>query len=129
MSATGWQQLIPRAGLFRGDGKYAIDAYSEFMPAPRVGWKAYGDQQPDPKLFDVADPFGWRVPLTPTLVPVLMLPQPPPLYWVAALALIDVPFTLNVSAGQVPAMETTLPSISISSTSTFTFSASTEPFA
>jgi Peptidase family M28 len=61
MGATGWHRLIPRADSFRSEGKYRIDAYSEFMPPPRVGWKPYGDQTPDPTLFDPADPFGWHV--------------------------------------------------------------------
>lgn len=61
MAANGWHRLIPRPDAFRGEGKYPIDAYSEFMPPPRVGWKAYGDGTPDPFLFDPADPFGWHV--------------------------------------------------------------------
>src|SRR5262249_42361475 len=40
---------------------YLIPAYSEFMPPPRVGWKAYGDGTPDTSLFDSADPFGWHI--------------------------------------------------------------------
>jgi hypothetical protein len=59
--SAGWHRLLPRPDLFRGDDKYRIDAYSEFMPAPRVGWKPYGDREPDSNLFDPADPFGWRV--------------------------------------------------------------------
>ncbi|HKB04734.1 MAG TPA: M28 family peptidase [Gemmataceae bacterium] len=61
MAANGWRELIPPASAFRGEGKYPIAAYSEFMPPPRVGWKAYGDGTPDPFLFDPADPFGWHV--------------------------------------------------------------------
>jgi len=61
MTANGWRKLIPPANAFRREGKYPIDAYSEFMPPPRVGWKAYGDGTPDPFLFDPADPFGWHV--------------------------------------------------------------------
>ena len=41
-TAAGWQQLIPAADLFRGAGRYPIDAYSEFMPPPQLGWKPYG---------------------------------------------------------------------------------------
>src|SRR5262245_33776289 len=61
MAATGWHKLIPPASTFRGEGNYPIDAYSEFMPPPRVGWKAYGDRNPDPNLLDPTDPFGWHI--------------------------------------------------------------------
>ena len=59
--ARGWQRLIPSDDIFRGEGKYPIQAYSEFMPPPRVGWKAYGDHAPDSELFARDDPFGWLV--------------------------------------------------------------------
>jgi Peptidase family M28 len=59
--AAGWRRLIPRSDAFRGDGKFRIDAYSEFLPAPRVGWKPYGDHGPDANLFDPDDPFGWHI--------------------------------------------------------------------
>ncbi|HEY1381814.1 MAG TPA: M28 family peptidase [Gemmataceae bacterium] len=62
MPSAGWKQLIPPADWFRGPGRYPIDAYSEFMPPPRVGWKPYGDHVPDAQLFDADDPFGWHVP-------------------------------------------------------------------
>lgn len=61
MPQAAWHRLIPRTNPFHGEGKYRIDAYSEFMPPPRVGWKPYGDGAPDPNLFDPADPFGWQV--------------------------------------------------------------------
>src|SRR5262245_43936203 len=59
--ARGWQRLIPSDDAFRGEGRYSIDAYSEFMPPPRVGWKAYGNHKPDPELFSPDDAFGWLV--------------------------------------------------------------------
>ena len=49
--ATGWHRLIPRPDVFRGEGRYRIDAYSEYLPPPRVGWKPYGDHCPDDELF------------------------------------------------------------------------------
>ena len=52
---------MPPADSFRGAGKYRIDAYSEFLPPPRVGWKPYGSSAPDPELFSVDDPHGWWV--------------------------------------------------------------------
>lgn len=61
MSALGWQQLLPDASYYRGAGRYPIDAYSEFMPPPRLAWKTYATEPPDPQLFNDADPWGWYV--------------------------------------------------------------------
>ncbi len=61
MAAVGWQRLIPRDDCFVGEGKFRIDAYSEFQQAPRVGWKPYGGQGVDPELFSADDPWGWQV--------------------------------------------------------------------
>ena len=57
----GWQKLIPTEPVFRGEGNYRIDAYSEFTPSPLVGWKPYGDGTPDPDLFSNDDHFGWQI--------------------------------------------------------------------
>jgi len=46
---------IPAASLNGGE----IAAYSELMPAPRLGVKPCGDA--DPRLFAADDPWGWRV--------------------------------------------------------------------
>ena len=59
--ATGWQKLIPPPGCFHGAENFRIDAYSEFLPPPRVGWKPYGGGEPDPELFADSDPHGWWV--------------------------------------------------------------------
>src|SRR5262249_3394064 len=61
MSNAGWFQLIPSSDLYRGPGRYPIDAYSEFMPPPRLAWKPYGKEPPDPQLFDPEDPWGWYI--------------------------------------------------------------------
>jgi hypothetical protein len=61
MPSAGWQQLIPPASLFRGRGRFPIDAYSEFMPAPRLGWKPYAPEPPDPQLFRRDDLWGWHI--------------------------------------------------------------------
>jgi hypothetical protein len=61
MPPAGWKLLIPPAHVFRGHGRYPIDAYSEFMPPPRLGWKPYAPEPPDPQLFDPEDPWGWHV--------------------------------------------------------------------
>src|SRR5262245_56494441 len=58
---NGWQKLIPPDDCFSGEGNYRIDAYSEFLPPPRVGWKPYGGLGPDPEVFSPDDPFGWYV--------------------------------------------------------------------
>ena len=59
--SSGWQQLIPPSDFFRGEGRYPIEAYSEFMPPPRLGWKPYAAEPSFPQLFDADDPLGWRV--------------------------------------------------------------------
>jgi hypothetical protein len=59
--AQGWHRFTSDLSYFHGDGNYRIDAYSEFMPPPRVGLKAYGNHPPDPEVFDQGDPFGWHV--------------------------------------------------------------------
>jgi hypothetical protein len=53
--------LIPGENCFQGPDAYRIEAYSEFMPPPRVGWKPYGTQPVNPHLFSPDDPFGWKV--------------------------------------------------------------------
>src|SRR5579864_2292988 len=57
----GWHRLIPASPWYRGDGNYRIEAYSEFMPPPKLGWKPYGNLPPDPDLLSPQDPFGWYV--------------------------------------------------------------------
>ena len=61
MAAEGWKQLLPGKPLYRGAGRYPIDAYSEFMPPPRLGWTPYCPEPPDPRLFSPHDPWGWYV--------------------------------------------------------------------
>jgi len=61
MPTAGWKQLIPPADLYRGAGRFPIDAYSEFMPPPRLGWKPYGGESREAQLFDPEDPWGWYV--------------------------------------------------------------------
>ena len=63
MAVTGWHKLVPQSPspCFLGEGNFPIDAYSEFLPAPRVGWKPYGSQPINPQLFSDDDPWGWHV--------------------------------------------------------------------
>ncbi len=55
----GWQKLVEGYPWFTGEGRYPLPAYSEFMPAPRVGCSLYGDI--DEALFRPDDPIGWPV--------------------------------------------------------------------
>ena len=61
MARAGWSKLIPGEGWLRGSATFRIDAYSEFRPPPRVGWKPYGPVSVNPYLFSPDDPFGWKV--------------------------------------------------------------------
>ena len=50
--------MLDGAPWFRGEGKYAIAAYSEFMPPPRLLLKPYGNA---PCLFEDDDPWAWPI--------------------------------------------------------------------
>ncbi|HWB14187.1 MAG TPA: M28 family peptidase [Pirellulales bacterium] len=60
MPDQGWKKLVAGHPWFTGEGHYPIPAYSEFMPPPRLGQKAYG-RRVDRQLFDEADPWGWQI--------------------------------------------------------------------
>jgi hypothetical protein len=61
MARAGWSSLIPTENSFNGSGGFRIDAYSEYMPPPRVGWKPYGPVPVNNYLFSPDDTFGWKV--------------------------------------------------------------------
>ena len=73
MPERGWKQLLAGGSWFEGEGNYPIPAYSEYMPPPMLGRKAYqasveararGSSAEigfDPFLFDSGDAWGWRV--------------------------------------------------------------------
>jgi hypothetical protein len=61
MARPGWSNLIPSQGALQGSGAFRIDAYSEYMPPPRVGWKPYGPVPLNKQLFTPDDPYGWKV--------------------------------------------------------------------
>ena len=61
MTRAGWSKLIPSEDSFRAPGAFRIDAYSEYMPPPRVGWKPYGPVPVNVQLFSPDDPFGWKI--------------------------------------------------------------------
>ncbi|HEY6000607.1 MAG TPA: M28 family peptidase [bacterium] len=58
-SPSGWARLVG-AGAFAGEGSYPIPAYSEFMPAVRLGVKPYRNAV-DPLFFSRDDPHGWPI--------------------------------------------------------------------
>ena len=59
MQPNGWHQLINDWPWFGRATAYPLPAYSEFVPPPRLGRRAYGDE--DPFLFEAEDPWGWYV--------------------------------------------------------------------
>src|SRR5438067_4502848 len=61
MPAGGWNALLAGAPWFRGKDAYPIPAYSEFMPPPRLGRKAYPFAEVDSSLVRPDDPEGWPV--------------------------------------------------------------------
>ena len=61
MARAGWSHLIPQENCFQDASAFRIDAYSEYMPPPRVGWKPYGPVRVNSQLFSPDDPFGWKV--------------------------------------------------------------------
>lgn len=61
MARAGWSKLIPADGYLQSPGACRIDAYSEYVPPPRVGWKPYGPVAINSYLFAQNDPHGWMV--------------------------------------------------------------------
>jgi hypothetical protein len=59
MAADAWKRLLAGAKGFRGEGNYFIEAYSEFVPPPRLGPKPFGTVGVDPR--PAGDPCGWAV--------------------------------------------------------------------
>ena len=60
MSGAGWRALVRDSGCFRGEGRFPIAAYSEFMPPPRIGIKPSGAFEYESPFQD-DDPWGWRI--------------------------------------------------------------------
>jgi hypothetical protein len=59
MTKQGRERLFADLPDYRGPGRYPIAAYSEFMPAARVGWRPY-DAAPSQRCSS-GDPFAWQV--------------------------------------------------------------------
>ena len=60
MTTEGWDILLQDPYWAQGPGKFAIAAYSEFMPGIWLGLKPYGTE-PRPVRY-ANDPYGWLVP-------------------------------------------------------------------
>ncbi len=60
MAGEGWPALFDDWSWVRGEGRFPIAAYSEFMPPPRVGQKPYGAWDVD-SPFTQDDPSGWAI--------------------------------------------------------------------
>jgi hypothetical protein len=58
-AAVGWRRLTDGFPWFVGAGRFALPAYSEFMPPPRLGLTLCGEL--DATLFHADDPYGWRI--------------------------------------------------------------------
>ena len=59
MATHGWEQLLADLPDYRGPGRFPIRAYSEFMPAPRIGWRPYDHDPLAPRTPD--NPYAWQV--------------------------------------------------------------------
>jgi hypothetical protein len=59
MSATGWKQLLAGWPWFRGEGRFPLPSYSEYMPPPYLVRKPYGGW--DLNLLREDDPWGWPI--------------------------------------------------------------------
>jgi hypothetical protein len=60
MQSEGWAQLFGDWSWARGEGRFPIAAYSEYMPPPRVGQKPYGSWEIE-SPFALDDLWGWRI--------------------------------------------------------------------
>src|SRR5207302_8312450 len=60
MQRAGWRRLVGSPTAFRGEGRFPIAAYSEFMPPPRLAVKPSGAFEYD-SPFSADDAYGWRI--------------------------------------------------------------------
>jgi len=56
----GWAGLVGDWSWVRGEGRFPIPAYSEFMPPPRIAQKPYGTSDLAAP-FSPDDPWGWKI--------------------------------------------------------------------
>ena len=57
--ARQWSDLLGKSFPPKGEGQFPIAAYSEFMPAPRIGRKPYGTWVF--AALSEAEPFSWKI--------------------------------------------------------------------
>ncbi len=57
--ARRWQDLLGKSFPAKGEGQFPIAAYSEYMPAPRIGRKPYGSWTL--AALSEANPHSWQV--------------------------------------------------------------------
>jgi len=59
MVQRGWERLLTDVPVYGPETPCLIPAYSEMMPAPRIGWLPYGEGHPAPR--DPENPYAWLV--------------------------------------------------------------------
>jgi hypothetical protein len=60
MSNNGWFEFLKGYPWYKGENKYPLRAYSEYMPPVRTGIFPYkGDV--DKRIFDIHDAYGWKI--------------------------------------------------------------------
>ncbi len=60
MDKNGWFEFLEGFPWFKGENKYPLRAYSEYMPPVRIGISPYTGEV-DPRVFDTRDAFGWKI--------------------------------------------------------------------
>ena len=60
MDKNGWFQFLEGFPWFRGENKFPLRAYSEYMPPVRTGISVYS-REIDSRVFDIHDAFGWKI--------------------------------------------------------------------
>jgi hypothetical protein len=60
MNNNGWFEFLEGFPWFKGENKFSLRAYSEYMPPVRTGIFLY-DGEVDPRVFDTGDVFGWKI--------------------------------------------------------------------
>jgi hypothetical protein len=60
MNDQGWFEFLKGFPWFKGENKYPLRAYSEYMPPPRTGISLY-NAEINPGIFDIKDAYGWKI--------------------------------------------------------------------
>jgi hypothetical protein len=59
MPRKGWDLLLSDVPRYHAHHGLKLEAYSEFMPPPRIGWRPYGTNHPAPR--NPGNPYAWLV--------------------------------------------------------------------